>query len=831
MINRALWRWLTEFGGLNMQTLLQDIRFGVRMLVQKPGFAVVAVLTLALGIGANTAIFTVINGVLMKPLPFRESDRLMSVWSTDMRRAEAKEWVSALDLGDWLAQSRSFERMAGWFEIDHTLTDGDEPMRLTCVWVTADFFPMLGAAPMLGRFFEPAEFKVAQPQSVIISHALWRDRFGSARDLPGKNISINEKSYTVVGVMPLGFQFPSQADEIEVWMPNPEIAAGPYGARDVRLLTVAGRLKPNITLRQAQAEMDVITAALRAEHPKTNQFTGARLIPAVEELTGGFRRPLLVLLGAVGCVLLIACVNVAGLLLARGASRQREMAVRAALGGSRCRIIRQLLTESLILACVGGGLGVLLAAWGVDALVALSPTELPGREAIGLDGRVLAFTLSLSLLTGVLFGLAPAWSASKVDLTTSLKDGARGTTDGSTGRRLRGALVVAEIALALVLLAGAGLLVKSFWRLRQVDPGFDPRNVLTLRLSLDGYKYKKQAEWADWFRHLQERLKTIPGVIEASVVMPTPMHGVTMFDDFVFPFEIEGRPLEKSENARISGYNIQPGYFRTMGIRLVAGRDFTERDDSNAPAVIIISEEFVRRYFPNENPLGKRMRMLGLFAGPNPRWREIVGVAADVKGSRLNAAAKPEVYTAHAQDPFNEVYVALKTSVDPRSVVNAVRAEVQSLHKYQAFYDVKTLSERLDASVAQQRFSMLLLTLFAALALILTAVGLYGVMAYTVAQRTHEIGVRMALGAQTRDVLKLVLKQGMMLALAGVVIGLIASFALTRLIERLLFGVSATDPVTFAAIAALLTTVALVACYIPARRAAKVDPMVALKCE
>jgi putative ABC transport system permease protein len=814
-----------------MQTFLQDIRFGVRMLVQKPGFTLIAVVTLALGIGANTAIFTVINGVLMKPLPFQESDRLMSVWSTDTRRAEAKEWVSAPDLADWRAQSRTFERMAGWFEIDHTLTEGDEPMRLTCVRVTADFFPMLGAPPRLGRFFEPAEFKTALPQSVIISHALWRDRFGAARDLPGKNISINEKSYTVVGVMPPGFQFPSQPDAIEVWMPNPEIVAGPYGARDVRLLTVAGRLKPNVTLRQAQAEMDVITAALRAEHPKTNQFTGARLVPAVEELTGGFRRPLLVLFGAVGCVLLIACVNVAGLLLARGASRQREMAVRSALGAGRRRIIRQLLTESLILACIGGGLGALLAAWGVDALLALSPTELPGREAIGLDGRVLAFTLSLSLLTGVLFGLAPAWSASKIDLTTSLKDGARGATDGLTGRRLRGALVVAEIALALVLLAGAGLLVKSFWRLRQVDPGFDPRNVLTLRLSLDGYKYQKPAEWADWFRRLQERLQTIPGVIDASVVMPTPMHGVTMFDDFVVPFEIEGRPLEKSESGRISGYTIQPGYFRTMGIRLVAGRDFTERDDANSPAVIILSEEFVRRYFPNENPLGKRMRMIGPFAGPNPPWREIIGVAADVKGSRLNAAAKPEAYSAHAQNPFNETYVALKTGVDPRSVVNAVRAEVQSLHKYQAFYDVKTLDERLDASVAQPRFSMLLLALFAALALILTAVGLYGVMAYTVAQRTHEIGVRMALGAQTGDVLKLVLKQGMALALAGVAIGLVASLALTRLVEGLLFGVTATDPVTFIMIAALLVAVALLACWIPARRAAKVDPMVALKCE
>jgi len=813
-----------------MGTIWQDLRYGARMLRKQPGFTLIAVLTLALGIGANTAIFTVVNGVLLRPLPFRESGRLMSVWSTDTRRAESKSWTSYPDFVDLRAQSRSFERLAAWTEIDHTLTEGEEPQRVRCAWVTADLFALLGVSPKLGRAFDAAEFKADQ-HVVILSHALWQRRFGAAPDLPGRQLSINEMSYTVVGVLPAGFQFPLQGEAFEVWMPLPDRAEGIHGRREAQVLEVIGRLKPNVTTQQAQAELETITAALRAQYPETNKFTGARVVPALEELTGDLRRPLLVLFGAVGCVLLIACVNVAGLLLARGATRQREMAVRAALGAPRSRIIRQLLTESLLLACLGGGLGVLLAAWGVDALLALSPGDLPRLEEVGLDGRVLGFTLLLSLLTGVLFGLAPAWSASKIDLTTSLKEGARGATDGATGRRLRSALVVAEVALALVLLAGAGLLTKSFWRLRQVDPGFDPRNVLTLRLSLDGYKYKTPAEWADWFRRLQERLQTIPGVRGASVVMPVPLHGLKLFDGLTFPFEIEGRPMEKSERPRIGGYDIQPGYFRTLGIRLVAGRDFTPRDDAQAPPVVIINEEFARRYFPNENPLGHRLRIDSSLDAAPPPMREVVGVVGDVKGSRLDAGVRPEVYTPHAQDPFNEMYVAVKTDSDPRGFVRAVRAAVSELDPHQAFYDVRTLDERRDASIAQQRYSMLLLAIFAALALTLTAVGLYGVVAYTVTQRTHEIGIRVALGAEPRDVFRLVITRGMALVFAGMAIGLVASLALTRLVEGLLYGVSATDPVTFMVISLLLAGVALVACYLPARRATKVDPMVALRYE
>jgi putative ABC transport system permease protein len=817
-----------------MQTLWQDLTYGVRMLLKKPGFTLIATLTLALGIGANTALFSVINGVLLDPLPFPTTERLMALWSVDLRSAQSKEGTSWLDFSDWRVQNRSFERLAGWTEIDHTLTEGDSPQRMSCAWVTADFLSVLGVQPQLGRFFEPAEFKTTLPSTVILSYGLWRDRFGAAPDLPGKTISINERPYTVVGVLPPGFRLPiqpMQIDPIELWMPAPETLTGFVAKRDSRVIYVVGRLKQDVSPAQAQAEMEMIGAALRVQHPETNANIGIRIIPALEELSGELRRPLLLLFGAVACVLLVACVNVAGLLLARSASRQREIAVRVALGAPRWRIIRQLLTESLILACLGGGLGVLLAAWGVDGLLALSPTELPGRERIGLDGGVLTFTLLLSLLTGLLFGLAPAWTASKIDLTTSLKEGTRTASGSLSGQRMRNVLVIAEIALALVLLTGAGLLVKSFWRLRQVDPGFDPHHVLTLRLSLDGYKYKTPPEWADWYRRLQGQLQAIPGVHSASAVFPVPLHGLKMFDNFAFPFEIEGRPLPKGEQARLSGYTVQPSYFQTMGIRLLAGREFTANDNVNTPPVVIVTAEFAQRFLSGENPIGKRIRMLYPWAGPQVPWREIVGVAGDIKASGLHTAAKPEIYLAHAQEPFNEMYVAVKTDVDPHSLINAVRAEVTALHKAQPIYDVRTLDERLSASLTQQRFSMLLLTLFALLALILTAVGLYGVMAYTVTQRTQEIGIRVALGAQARDVLKLILKQGMRLALIGLTFGLAGAFALMRLLGGLLFGVSAHDPLTFSVIAVLLIVVALLACWVPAWRATKVSPTVALRYE
>jgi putative ABC transport system permease protein len=817
-----------------MQTLWQDLRYGVRVLLKKPGFTLIATLTLALGIGANTALFSVINGVLLDPLPFPTTDRLMALWSVDLRSAQSKEGTSWLDFSDWRAQNRSFERLAGWTEIDHTLTEGDSPQRMSCAWVTADFFSLFGVQPQLGRFFEPSEFKLKDPTTVILSYSLWRDRFGSAPDIAGKSVSINERPFTVVGVLPPGFRLPiqpMQIDPIELWMPAPETLPENVAKRDSRVFYVVGRLKSNVAPEQAQAEMETIGASLREQNPETNANFGVRVIPALEELSGELRRPLLLLFGAVACVLLVACVNVAGLLLARSAARQREIAVRVALGAPRWRIIRQLLTESLILAFLGGGLGALLAAWGVDGLLALSPTELPGKNRIGLDGGVLIFTLMLSLLTGLLFGLAPAWTSSKIDLTTSLKEGAQTAAGSLTKQHLRNALIIAEVALALVLLTGSGLLVKSFWRLRQVDPGFDPHHVLTLRLSLDGYKFKTPPEWADWYRRLQGQLQAIPGVRSASAVIPVPLHGLKMFDNFVFPFEIEGHPLPKSEQARLSGYTVQPGYFQTMGIRLRAGREFTANDQANTPPAVIVTEEFTRRFLAGENPIGKRIRLFYPWAGPQPPWREIIGVAGDIKGNGLQAAARPEIYLAHAQEPFNEMYLAIKTDVDPHSLINAVRNEVTSLDKAQPIYDVRTLDERLSASLAQQRFSTLLLTIFATLALILTAVGLYGVMSYSVTQRTQEIGIRIAVGAQRRDVLKLILQQGMRLVLIGVAFGLAGAFMMTRLLNSLLFGVSAQDPLTFGVIALLLIVVALLACWLPARRATKVDPLVALRCD
>ena len=813
-----------------MQALLQDLRYGARMLLKNPGFTLIAVITLALGIGANTAIFSVIDAVLLRPLPFKDSARLVAAWSTDLRNPQAKQYVSTLDLADWRTQSRSFEQLAGWFIYDFTLLSGGEPRRVKGSGVDGDLFTLLGVQPMLGRVFRADDDKVA-----MLSYGLWQRRFKGDPNLVGQSITLNGESYTVVGVMPQGFQFPIVADSVDLWATwNYAKHDGPANKRDARLMEVIGRLQPQATLTQAQAELDTITAALRQQYPDTNKDIGARLIPAAENLVGDHRRALLVLFGAVGCVLLIACVNVANLLLARAAGRRREIAVRAALGASRARIAFQLLTESLLLALAGGGLGGLIALWGVDALVALNPSYLPGADRISVDGRVMSFTLLASLLTGVLFGLAPAWHASKIDLTTALKDSGPALSEGVGGRRLRSALVITEIALALILLTGAALLITSFWRLRQVDPGFDLRNVLTFRLSLPYEKYDAP-QAGEFFRQLQPRLLAIPGVRAASTVFPLPLNGDESFDSIDVSLdqriELEGRPLQPRERLRIDGRTVQPDYFRAMGIRLAQGRDFTERDNKEAPKVAIINETLARRYFPNEDPLGKRIALYSVFVKDRPPLCQIIGVVGDVKHRGLSAEPRPEVYVPLAQEPFQELFVVVKTESDPLNLVGAVRAAVQTLDQAQPIYDVKTLDARLGSSLAQQRFNTLLLAIFSALALLLAAVGLYGVLSYTVAQRTHEIGIRLALGAQSSDVLKLVIKQGMQLVLIGVVIGLVGALALTRLMQGLLFGVSATDPFTFTLIALLLASIALLACYLPARRAAKVDPMVALRCE
>jgi putative ABC transport system permease protein len=807
-----------------LETLAQDLRYGLRMMVRNPGFTVVAVLTLAVGIGANTAIFSVVNTVLLRPLPFPEADQLMMFRGVDDGGGAG---ISYPNFVDWRAQSGSVERFAAFRTRNFTLTDSDEPVRLNGVVASAGLFTLLGVAPSLGRSFRPEEDN-AGVSVVILSHGLWRRRFNSDPQVIGRNITLDGGSLTVVGVMPAGFQFPIAAEAADLWTTIAHDAIGndPMTAqRGLGFLRVIGRLKPGVNLSQAQAEMDGIARRLEQQYPESNAHHGVRLVPALEQLVGDVRRPLLILFGSVGFVLLIACSNVANLLLARATARRREIALRAALGASRGRIIRQLLTESVLLALAGSVCGWLLA-WGcMESLLSLSPENIPRLQDIRLDGLVFGFTLLVSLLTGMIFGLAPALHAAKMELTETLKDGGRSGAGGRVAG-LRGALLIAEVAIALVLMIGAGLLLKSFWHLTQVNPGFDPRQTLTFRLSLPNKYSNPQA--VAFFERLQERLQNIPGAHSASVTFALPFSRSRIGTDL----DIEGRPVAPGDRPQIDCQIVLPDYFRTMGIRLIRGRDFSARDDLNARPVAIINETLARRFFPNEDPLGKRLRP-DIAAGPGDvPMREIIGVVSDVRYRSLTLDVPPEVYMPYPQLPLTTgMWIALRTDADPRGFISAARAEVQALDKDLPVFEVKTLDQYLSGAMAYPRFNMLLLLLFASLALLLTAVGLYGVISYSVTQRTYEIGVRRALGAQTHDVLKLVVKQGMKLTLIGALLGLGGALALTRLLQTLLFGVSVTDPPTFAVIVLLLIAVALLACWVPARQAAKVDPMTALRCE
>jgi putative ABC transport system permease protein len=809
-----------------MNNFLQDLRYSVRMLLKKPIFTLIALFTLALGIGANTAIFSVVNAVLLRPLPFKDSDRLVSIYAKHLRMPDSKEGLSYPDFSDFREQSQSFQHLTAWYPWDYTVTGEADPERIRGAVVSREFFDVLGVQPKLGHLFTAEEDK-PNNHMVLLSHKLWQRRFNSNPNVVGQSIILNGKSYLVAGVMAPQLKFPLEGDPVDVWTTiTMEIGNSPFlTRRNRKVFYVMGRLQPNVEIGRAQAELDNIATALGTQYPQTNESTGVKVIGAADQMVGSVRNGLLLLFGAVGCVLLIACVNIANLLLAKATVREREIAVRSALGASRWQIIRLLLTESALLALVGGGLGLLLAAVTVEPLVALSPGDLPRAEGIGLDISVLGFTLLISLVTGVFFGLAPALQSSKTDLATALKEGGRAATNGRSGKRLRNALVVAEMALALILLAGAGLLLNTFWNLRQINPGFDAKNVVSFRISLPYSKYKPP-QVGEFYKQLQTRLQSITGVESVSAVFPLPMSGETSPP---LDFEIEGRPMPANERPNCDGRSMQPGYFDTLGIRLVKGRDFTERDSADAPPVAIINETLARRHFPNEDPIGKRIRLIFPMSETPLPFREIVGVFGDVKQRKVSEETRPEIYAPFAQGPFPEMYLAVKTSHSPSGLIGAVNSEVHALDKDQPIYDIKTLEQRLGASFAQQRFSAALLTLFAALALILTAVGLYGVISYSVAQRTHEIGLRVALGAQQSTVLKLIVGEGVKLALIGVVIGFLATLGLKQLVEGLLFGVKASDPLTFAVIASIQVLVSLVACYLPARRAAKVDPMVALR--
>ena len=804
-----------------MQSLLQDLRYGARMLMKKPGFTLIAVLTLALGIGANTAIFSVVNAVLLRPLPFPESDRLMQIFLNNPETASNRSGYGNADFQALRERNRSFEKIAAVSPGNRfSLTGGAAPEEVIGASVTAEFFDMLGVRPQRGRTFQAGEDKPGSPRTVVVSHSFWEKYLSSNPNAVGQTVTLNNESFTVIGVMPSDFRF-TAFGPAALWT---ALQLDPPRARPPYFLRVIGRLKPGVSAEQAQAEVSAIADQARQQYPNS-QPKVARLEPFKRAIVGDAQLGLSVLLGAVFFVLLIASVNVANLLLARAAEREREMAVRTALGAGRLRLIRQALTESALLALLGATLGWLLAQWGVDLIVALSPENLPRLDEISVDGRVLGFTLLMTCFSGLVFGLAPALQSSQVDLNTTLKEGGRSGAEGFRRNRLRKLFIVSEFALALLLLAGAGLMIRSFLGLQRVNPGFAPDHVLTAQIVLPQGRYREAARVGAFQRQLLQRVQALPGVQAVSVSMSLPPHLLNMRN----PFTVEGQPPAPGQSQpKADHILVSPDYFRTLGVEQRAGRAFTDADDANAPQVIIINEALARQYFPNQDPVGRRMQF-GDYS-PTGRWLPIVGVVADVKYSGLHEAVEPALYTAFQQNLWwRAMYLAVRTSGDPLSLVNDVRNEVWALDRDLPVSQIKTMDQLMSEAVAEPRAYTLLLGALGAVALALAAVGIYGVMAYAVTQRSHEIGVRMALGAQYGAVLRLVVGAGMKLALTGMAIGLLAAFALTRLMEKLLFGVSATDPATFGLIALLLMGVALLACYLPARRATKIDPMVALR--
>jgi putative ABC transport system permease protein len=816
-----------------MEILWRDIRYGLRTLTGNPGFALVAIIVLALGIGANTAIFSVVNGVLLQPLPYSNPDRLVMLWGTNTERPNGVNPVSYPDLLDWQAQNKSFESLAALFtnpNFDVNLTGGAEPERVPVVRVTPGYFETLGATPVAGRTFLPDEDEVGRHRVAMLSYNLWQRRFDSDPALVGKPVYVNGFPYEVVGVLPKDFRplgSLALGEEVELWRPVAGRKDARY-TRDNRFLRVVGRLKPGVTLKQAQTEMSTIAGRLAEEYPDTNQNHEVKLVSLHNQVVSDTRPALLILLGAVGLVLLIACANVANLLLARSAGRQKEMAIRAALGAGQGRLIRQLITESVLLSGVSGALGILLAYAGIQLVTVFSPGNIPRLEEITIDGWVLTFAFTVSLLTGVLFGLVPALQGSRPDLQEALKQGGRQSA-GGTGYRLRNALVVTEVALALLLLVGAGLLMRSFGELLQVDPGFKPESVLTVQLELPmgrGMPYANQSERTAFYQQLLERLRVLPGVnsVGISTSVPLDSRGGRV------ALTLEGRPETEDKPLFAAMHLVDGGYFPVLGIPLQSGRLFNMHDQQDdftrdTLRVVVINETMARQFWPGENPLGKKLRTGFGFPG------EVVGVVADVKVQTLEEDTPPSIYWYAPQVPFNFFTVALRSDVQPMSLVPSVRQTVDDMDAELPLYNIRTMEHLISRSVAERRFILSLLSIFAGVALVLAAVGLYGVISFSVSQRTHEMGVRLALGARPADILKLVVNQGLLMTGIGIGVGLAGAFFLTSFLEKLLFRVTATDPLTFAGISLLLVVVAALACYVPARRATKVDPMVALRYE
>ncbi len=811
-----------------MDSLFKDIRFGVRSLLKRPGFTAIAIITLALGIGANTAIFSVVNALLLRPLPFKEPARLVQVWEANYKRGRNTMDVSYPNFADWRDQNQVFEQIAAYSDETFNLTDTGEPERIQGEIVSPSLFPLLGIRPVLGRVLLPEEDYPNKVFSVMMSERLWRRRFNSDPQIIGRTIKLDSESFTVVGVVPnITDLFDLQSDT-ELWVPIAHSSG--FNNRYGHYLDVAARLKPGVTREQAQANMDTIAGGLAAQYPSSNVDHAVRLVPLQEQIVGDFRLAALVLLGAVLFVLLIASANVANMLLARAASRKREVAIRTALGAGRWRIVRQLLTESLLLSALGGAVGLLLALWGVYLLVAFGPADLPRAKEVAVDGRVLVFTLAVSLLTGIIFGFVPALQASRPDLNETLKEGGRSTTGSAGHRRVRSLLVVSEIALSLMLLVGAGLLMRSFVKLQAVNPGFNPNNVLTMRISLRGPNYQKGAPVIAFHDQLLEKVKALPGVQAVATRSHVPIAADDGYANL--SFAIEGR-LPDAANRSTAFYNaVSPDYFQTMEIPLLKGRPFEALDDRKAQSVIIINETLARRYFSGDDPIGRRMT----FNDEDPKeedWVTIVGVVRDTKPRAVDLTASPvaEMYMPFAQQPESSTALMIRTTNNPESVGAAVRHEVRTLDKTQLVHSVRTLDSVMSEAVATPRFRTSLLGVFAVVALILAMVGIYGVMSYAVTQRTHEIGIRMALGARAVDVLKLLVRNGMGPVLLGVALGLAGAIGLTRLMASFLFGVTPTDALTLAVVSVSLILVALIACCLPARRATKVDPLVALRYE
>jgi putative ABC transport system permease protein len=813
-----------------MGTIWQDLRYAARLLLSKPGFTAVAVLTLALGVGANTAIFSIVNAVLLRPLPFKEPDRLVLVRENFPRLYGPAVNLSGAEFLDYRDGNTVFSQTAGFTDFKVNLTGRGEPQRVQAARVSASFFPTLGVAPALGRSFSAEEDQPGSNDVVILSNALWRGQFGGDASIVGKTVRLDGRPFTVVGVMPRSFEFPYRDElmdaEAELWVPLALTDKEKNGRADSFDFRFVGRMKPGVTLAQAQADIGTIAARLRQEHPDVysgNLEMTAGVVALKEKIVGQVRPLLLILFGAVGLVLLISCANVANLLLARAAARQKEIALRSVLGAGRLRLVRQLLTESLLLSLSASALGLLIAVWAVGFVVKFGPRDVPRLQDVSLDTTALVFTLAASVLTAVLFGIAPAIHGARLNLSEALKQTAGRASGGRESKRLRAILVVFETAAAVVLLVSAGLLVNSFVRLMRVQPGFDPEGVIVARTALPATRYPKEEQNKAAYRQILARLAATPGVKSAGLATYLPLAG-----DWGIGFRVEGAGENEFHNA--DGTWVSNDYLNTMGIRLLKGRGFTDDDREDTTPVVIVNETLARTYFPGGDAVGKRLQWGGW---PGAQWLTVVGVVGDVKVSALDAETQPMIYMPIFQIPRarpNVIFVA-RTDASPAALAASMRDAIRSVDRELPAYDIRTMSDVVAESVAQRRFSMMLLSVFGAAALLLAGVGIYGVLSYWVTQRTQEIGIRMALGARGRDVLRLVVGQGMALVGVGVGVGLAGALLLTRVMRGLLFAVSATDPLTFVSVALLLAAVALLACLVPARRATKVDPMVALRYE